>query len=67
MEKLLGTDQEIRNRQDWTRRDVHEADTLEQEEDRDAIRQRYQRLYWESIPESRGVSNLISSRHVNLK
>lgn len=67
MEKLLGVDQEIRNRQEWGRRDVHEADILEQDENRDAIRQRYQRLYWESVPESQGVSNLISSRHVDLK
>lgn len=67
MEKLLGVDQEIKTRQEWGRRDVHEADILEQDENRDAVRQRYQRLYWESIPESRGVSNLISSRHIDLK
>ncbi|KAF8628248.1 hypothetical protein AX15_004023 [Amanita polypyramis BW_CC] len=62
MEKLLGVeeDERIRNaarrqaRQDWTRYDVHEADTLEQEEDRDAARQRYQRSYWESTSESGG-------------
>ncbi|RDB29607.1 hypothetical protein Hypma_016018 [Hypsizygus marmoreus] len=34
-----------------TRTDAHEADTLEQEERRDAVRQRYQRSYWESVPE----------------
>ena len=64
MEKLLGIqeDQRIRNlalkqgQDDWTRYDVHEADTLEQEENRDAARQRYQRLYWESVSESGGVS-----------
>ncbi|KAK2461518.1 hypothetical protein APHAL10511_005981 [Amanita phalloides] len=53
MEKLLG----VKSRKisdDWTRHDVHEADILEQDENRDAARQRYQRLYWESIPESRG-------------
>jgi len=33
------------------RKDVHEADMLEQEERRDAARQRYQQLYWESVPE----------------
>ncbi|KAG6868570.1 hypothetical protein C0993_001017 [Termitomyces sp. T159_Od127] len=33
------------------REDVHEADMLEQDENRDAARQRYQQLYWESVPE----------------
>ncbi|KAG6874401.1 hypothetical protein C0995_015137 [Termitomyces sp. Mi166 len=33
------------------RTDVHEADMLEQDENRDAARQRYQQLYWESVPE----------------
>ncbi|EAU92325.1 hypothetical protein CC1G_00544 [Coprinopsis cinerea okayama7 len=33
------------------RYDVHEADILEQDENRDAMRQRYQRAYWESVPE----------------
>jgi len=58
MEKILGVkqDEEIRaalpeGERDWTRFDVHEADTLEQEEQRDAVRQRYQRLYFESVPE----------------
>ncbi len=61
MEKLLGVeDQEIKNLEDDpARRDVHEADVLELEENRDAVRQRYQRFYWESIPESRGVSNFV--------
>ncbi|TFK41967.1 eukaryotic mitochondrial regulator protein-domain-containing protein [Crucibulum laeve] len=36
---------------DADRYDVHEADTLEHDENRDASRQRYQRLYWESTPE----------------
>lgn len=40
---------------DWSRYDVHEADTLEEMEQRDAARQRYQRLYWESIPEDGSV------------
>lgn len=60
MEKLLGVNQDQRMRNlalkqgqdDWTRHDVHEADMLEQEENRDAARQRYQRLYWESVSES---------------
>ncbi|KAF9532089.1 eukaryotic mitochondrial regulator protein-domain-containing protein [Crepidotus variabilis] len=46
-------------RQDFTppeinpeRADVHKADMLEQEERRDLARDRYQRLYWEAIPES---------------
>ncbi|PFH52346.1 hypothetical protein AMATHDRAFT_140294 [Amanita thiersii Skay4041] len=62
MEKLLGVaeDEKIRavrhsqEKEDWTKYDVHQADLLEQEEDRDAARQRYQRLYWESVPESGG-------------
>ncbi|KAF9469745.1 eukaryotic mitochondrial regulator protein-domain-containing protein [Collybia nuda] len=52
MEKILGVEpfkqpQSLVN----GRYDAHEADTLEQEERRDASRQRYQRLYWESVPE----------------
>jgi len=34
----------------------HEADTLEELEHRDDARQRYVRSYWESVPESGGVS-----------
>ncbi|TFK26676.1 hypothetical protein FA15DRAFT_667149 [Coprinopsis marcescibilis] len=51
MEKLLGatTHKSVVSSED--RRDVHEADLLEQDENRDALRQRYQRAYWESIPE----------------
>jgi hypothetical protein len=41
--------------EDATRRDVHEADTLEEDEKRDTLRQRYQRMYWETVPESGGV------------
>ncbi|KNZ76372.1 37S ribosomal protein S35, mitochondrial [Termitomyces sp. J132] len=33
------------------RSDAQEADMLEQDENRDAARQRYQQLYWESVPE----------------
>ncbi|KAF8640706.1 hypothetical protein AX17_000362 [Amanita inopinata Kibby_2008] len=62
MEKLLGVKDDERMRTaalkqgkgDRTRYDAHEADILEQEENRDAARQRYQRLYWESVPESGG-------------
>ncbi|KAJ3507914.1 hypothetical protein NLJ89_g6037 [Agrocybe chaxingu] len=34
------------------RADAHRADMLEEDEQRDAARYRYERLYWESIPES---------------
>lgn len=34
----------------------HEADTLEELENRDAVRQRYVRSYWESVSEGAGVS-----------
>ncbi|KAM6498579.1 Eukaryotic mitochondrial regulator domain containing protein [Amanita muscaria] len=62
MERLLGVKEDERMRtialrqkqKDWTRYDAHEADILEQEENRDAARQRYQRSYWESVPESGG-------------
>jgi hypothetical protein len=63
MEKLLGVkeDERIKNtlpedQRDWIRYDVHEADTLEEEENRDAARQRYQHSYWESVPEDGRVS-----------
>ncbi|KAF8167492.1 eukaryotic mitochondrial regulator protein-domain-containing protein [Crassisporium funariophilum] len=36
---------------DEVRSDVHQADMLEQHENRDAARHRYERLYWESTPE----------------
>jgi hypothetical protein len=36
------------------RHDVHEADTLEESEQNDPARQRYQRMYWESLPEFGG-------------
>ena len=35
--------------------DVDEADALDQEEGRRRARQRYQHLYWESIPEGESV------------
>ena len=40
------------------RLDVHKADMLEQEERRDGTPYRYERLYWESIPEGADVSDL---------
>jgi hypothetical protein len=39
------------------RMDVHKADMLEQEERRDATSYRYERLYWESVPEDADVSD----------
>jgi len=41
------------------RSDVHKADMLEEEERRDATRYRYERLYWESIPEDADVCHLL--------
>ena len=38
------------------RSDVHRADMLEEEEKRDSARARYERMYWESIPEDGSVS-----------
>ncbi|KAH6917095.1 eukaryotic mitochondrial regulator protein-domain-containing protein [Coprinopsis sp. MPI-PUGE-AT-0042] len=35
-----------------SRYDINEADILEQDENRDALRQRYQRAYWESVSEA---------------
>jgi hypothetical protein len=61
MEKLLGVqenEQSEKNLQDdvvdSSRLDVNEADALDQEGRRQA-RQRYQRMYWESIPEGGSV------------
>lgn len=60
MERLLGVntpvvdvfpDEQATPEEHLSRRDVNEADTLEEMERRDAARQRYQRLYWESVPE----------------
>ncbi|KAF7347394.1 hypothetical protein MVEN_01495200 [Mycena venus] len=48
MEMLLGVKSSPRVDVD-ERADVHMADMLEQEENRDAARQRFQRQYWESI------------------
>ncbi|RXW17044.1 hypothetical protein EST38_g8818 [Candolleomyces aberdarensis] len=53
MELLLGatTHKAVHMNFRDARYDVQEADMLEQDENRDASRQRYQRLYWESVPE----------------
>ncbi|EKM83961.1 hypothetical protein AGABI1DRAFT_88779 [Agaricus bisporus var. burnettii JB137-S8] len=54
MEKLLGVTQRRLSRlqEDASRWNVTEADSLEQDENRDAQRQRYQQHYWESVPEN---------------
>ncbi|KAK7063768.1 eukaryotic mitochondrial regulator protein-domain-containing protein [Favolaschia claudopus] len=49
MEMLLGVKASSQDANE--RVDVHTADMLEQEENRDAARQRFQRQYWESIPD----------------
>ncbi|EDR15263.1 uncharacterized protein LACBIDRAFT_301316 [Laccaria bicolor S238N-H82] len=54
MELILNASQSDKTERSFVnaiRYDVHEADTLEAEERRDAARQRYQRSYWESVPE----------------
>ncbi|KAF5384920.1 hypothetical protein D9615_001121 [Tricholomella constricta] len=51
MEHILGVDSSDVQLSAELRKDAHEADQLEQEENRDAARQRYQQLYWESVPE----------------
>lgn len=57
MEKILGVTESIK--ETMLRTDAHEADILEQDEQRDAARQRYQRLYWESVPEDGRVGLLL--------
>jgi hypothetical protein len=53
MEKILGVESSLSRQphQEGSRWDAIEADSLEQDENRDAQRQRYQRHYWESVPE----------------
>jgi len=41
------------------RLDVHRADMLEHVENRDATPYRYERSYWESIPEDADVRDLV--------
>ena len=43
------------------RLDVHKADTLEEVEQRDATPYRYERSYWESIPEDADVCDLLGT------
>ncbi|KAG6831323.1 hypothetical protein H0H92_011238 [Tricholoma furcatifolium] len=50
METILNVPDQVM-KIDANRTDVHEADMLEQDENRDAARQRYQQMYWESVPE----------------
>ncbi|KAL0571982.1 hypothetical protein V5O48_009984 [Marasmius crinis-equi] len=56
MEKLLSvrTATDLAKEKFHARYDTQQADTLEEAENRDAARQRYQRSYWESTPESGG-------------
>ncbi|KAJ7044983.1 eukaryotic mitochondrial regulator protein-domain-containing protein [Mycena alexandri] len=49
MEMLLGVKQDEMD--PYARVDVHTADMLEEEENRDQARQRFQRQFWESIPD----------------
>jgi len=53
MDKLLGVKPHESAEAHWDgpRWDALEADVLEQDENRDAQRRRYQRHYWESVPE----------------
>lgn len=53
MDKLLGVKMHESAEAHWDgpRWDALEADVLEQDENRDAQRRRYQRHYWESVPE----------------
>lgn len=61
METLLGVDTRFYMKQP-TRVDADKADTLEEEEKRDLQRQRYQRQYWESVPEDGRVSSVLHLR-----
>lgn len=65
MEKILGvkTQKAEQALKDGSRWDVAEADSLEQDEKRDAQRQRYQRHYWESVPEDGRV--FLFSYHIS--
>ncbi|KAJ3978122.1 eukaryotic mitochondrial regulator protein-domain-containing protein [Lentinula raphanica] len=64
MERLLGvpnedpisTEEELELR--W---DVHEADLMEEAAKDDPARQRYQRMYWESLPEFAGEATVPAS------
>lgn len=54
MAKQLNTDAAARE-------DLYKSDMLEQAENRDFARQKYQRMYWESIPEDGRVSFLLAT------
>lgn len=63
MEKILAVKEHQESTKDRSleekdpeRHDVYEADALEEAEGRDRSRQRYQRLFWESVPESGKVN-----------
>ncbi|KAF8665316.1 hypothetical protein AX16_000336 [Volvariella volvacea WC 439] len=62
MEKLLGVKQneEMKkawgpDERDWARYDADEADSLEEAEKRDSARLRYERQYFESVPEGNPI------------
>ncbi|KAF8204408.1 eukaryotic mitochondrial regulator protein-domain-containing protein [Mycena galopus ATCC 62051] len=65
MEMLLGVKPSPRVDTD-ERADTHTADMLEQDENRDAARQRFQRQYWESIPDD-GKEPLLPASLENAK
>ncbi|KAK1221906.1 hypothetical protein PQX77_015286 [Marasmius sp. AFHP31] len=54
MERLLAARSDMPKQTNHARYDVTQADSLEEAENRDAARQRYQRSYWETTPESGG-------------
>ena len=61
MENILGVTQHMKTEifmsaytEDSERYDVREADALDEEEGSDRARLRYQRMFWESIPEAEG-------------
>ncbi|EGN93182.1 hypothetical protein SERLA73DRAFT_146090 [Serpula lacrymans var. lacrymans S7.3] len=66
MEDVLGVTQHMRTRvskslasEDPTRHDVQEADAHDEQEGSDWARLRYQRMFWESIPEGEGKEPLM--------
>lgn len=69
MEEVLGVKEHQESRRhvpddqyDPVRYNVDEADALEEEEKRDLARQRYQHMFWESIPDGRQASSSSISR-----
>ncbi|KAJ4477931.1 eukaryotic mitochondrial regulator protein-domain-containing protein [Lentinula lateritia] len=59
MERILGM--ETNEATFVLRHDVHEADMMEEAEKNDPARQRYQRMYWESLPEFAGEATVPAS------